>query len=230
MPSPTLPKNPAQSLMETEFMARLYESVLWRRNPFLTILLGSTFNRESQIVSRALKLTSAETILDLACGPGIYARRFAREASRGRVLGLDLSLPMLKHGNQLLQKNRLTNVRLLQGNALALPFCNSCFDVVNCAAALHLFGDLARTFAEANRVLRPGGRFIFSTFRYPKDRLMRQFLHLRYNLVGIRSFRQEDLESGLRKAGFDEFHYLHARGIWVVIEAGKRISRHRGRE
>jgi SAM-dependent methyltransferase len=219
MPSPTLRKNPAQRLMEREFMARLYESPLWRRNPFLTLLLGSTFNQEAGIVSRALKLTGTETILDLACGPGIYARRFAREVRGGCVIGADLSLPMLRHGMQLLREHGLTNVRLLQGNALALPFGNSSFDVVNCAAALHLFGDLARTFVEVERVLKPGGRFVFSTFRYPRSRLMQQFLHLRYNLVGIRSFRQEDIESELRKAGFEEFRYLHAKGIWVVLHA-----------
>ena len=205
-------------------MARLYESPLWRRNPLLTLLLGSTFQREARIVSRALKLAGAEIILDLACGPGIYARRFAREASRGSVVGMDLSLPMLEHGKQLLQDNGITNVRLLQGDALVLPFGSSSFDVINCAAALHLFGDLARTFSEVERVLKPGGRFVFSTFRYPSSRLMQQFLHLRYNLVGIRSFRQEDIERELQKAGFGEFHYLHAKGIWVVIYATRGVA------
>ncbi len=205
-------------------MARLYESPLWRRNPLLALLLGSTFQREARIVSHALRLSGAETVLDLACGPGIYARRFAREVSRGTVIAMDLSLAMLEHGEQLLQDNGITNVLLLQGNALALPFDRTSFDVINCAAALHLFGDLSRTFSEVERVLRPGGRFVFSTFRYPGSRLMQQFLHLRYNLVGIRSFRQEDIESELRKAGFGEFHYLHAKGIWVVIHATRGVA------
>jgi ubiquinone/menaquinone biosynthesis C-methylase UbiE len=224
MPSPTVRNNPAQRLMEREFMARLYESPLWRRNPLLTLLLGSTFHQEARTISRALRLTATETILDLACGPGIYARRFALEVSRGCVIGADLSLPMLRHGAQLLRDHCIANVRLLQGNALALPFRSSSFDVVNCAAALHLFGDLARTFAEVERVLKPGGRFIFSTFRYPRNRLMQQFLHLRYNLVGIRSFRQEDIESELRKARFGKFHYLHAKGIWVVMYATRGVA------
>ncbi|HLO13283.1 MAG TPA: class I SAM-dependent methyltransferase, partial [Anaerolineales bacterium] len=194
------PENPAQTLMETNLMARLYESLLWRRNPLLVLLLGTTFDQEYRLVSRALKLTGSEAILDLACGPGIYTRRFARET--GTVFGLDLSLPMLEQGKCLVQRNRLSNVRLIQGSAVRLPFRNSQFDAVNCAAALHLFGDLAGTFSEVSRVLKPGGRFTFSTFRYPKNRLVRLVLHLRANIVGIRSFRQEDIENELRRAGF----------------------------
>jgi ubiquinone/menaquinone biosynthesis C-methylase UbiE len=207
--------------METERMALMYESLLWRRNPFLILLLGTTFNQEYRIVSRALKLTGGERILDLACGPGIYTRRFARTVKRGSVTGIDLSWPMLKHGKRLVQEHRLSNVRLIQGNALRLPFSSSCFDVVNCAAALHLFGDLAATFTEVRRILAPWGRFTFSTFRYPRNKLIALYLHLRGNITGIRSFRQEDIEQELHKAGFPEIRYLHTWGIWVVMSATK---------
>lgn len=221
MPPNTRPTNPAQTLMETNFIARLYESFLWRRNPLLVLILGSTFNKEYRIVSRAMKLTGNETILDLACGPGIYTRRFARAVRRGTVFGLDLSWPMLEQGKRLLRGTRLSNVRLIQGNAGLLPFQNNFFDDVNCAAALHLFGDLGTTFAEVSRILRPGGRFTFSTFRYPKNKLIASYLRLRGNVAGIRSFRQEDIDNELRTAGFGETQILHARGIWVVMSALK---------
>lgn len=202
-------------------MAHLYESPLWRRNPLLVFLLGINSSKEYQIISRAIRLSGNEVLLDLACGPGIYARRFARELSRGKVLGVDLSWPMLKHARSLVQKNGLTNLHLMQGDALTLPFRSGHFDVVNCAAALHLFRDPAGTFMEVNRVLKPGGQFTFSTFRYPRDPLMQIILRLRRNIAGIRSFRQKELESGLQSAGFADFRYLHVRGIWMVISAIK---------
>ena len=214
-------KSPAQSLMETDLIARLYESALWRRDPLLILLLGTTFNREYRIVSRALKLTGSESILDLAPGPGIYTRRLAREVRKGVVYGLDLSWPMLKHGRHLVQRNRLRNIKLIQGNALGLPFAKDNFDVVNCAAALHLFGDLAKTFSEVERVLKPSGRFAFSTFRYPKNKFVEPFLRLRGETTGIRSFRQADIENELRKAGLGQIRSLHAWGIWVVMIATK---------
>lgn len=221
MSTPQVGKTPAQTLMETELIARLYESFLWRRNPLLILLLGSTFNREYRIVSRSLALRGDEIVLDLACGPGIFTRRFAREASHGDVLGMDLSGPMLKHAGRLAKRERIQNLHLIRGDALCLPFARARFNVVNCAAALHLFRDLDAAFTEVNRVLQPAGTFTFSTFRYPQNQRMRQFLHLREYIVGIRSFRQEDIESGLRKAGFSEIRYLHARGIWVVMSATK---------
>ena len=202
-------------------MARLYETSLWRRNPLLALVLGINSTREYQIISRALALTGTETILDLACGTGIYTRRFAREASQGTVLGLDLSWPMLEQGKQLLKRSRISNIDLLQGNVRNLPFAAGHFDVANCAAALHLFSDLAGTFSEVNRILKPGGRFTFSTFRYPRDRLIQVMLSLRRSIAGIRSFRQEEIEDGLRKASFGEIRTLHAKGIWVVLHATK---------
>ena len=214
-------KSPAQTLMETDVIARLYESPLWRRDPLLILLLGTTFNKEYRIVSRAMKLTGDEVILDLAPGPAIYTRRLAREVRKGLVYGLDLSWPMLKHGRRLVLRSGLKNVELIQGDALILPCGNEKFDLVNCAAALHLFGDLTTTFAEVKRVLKPGGRFTFSTFRHPRNKFIEPFLRLRGNTVGIRSFRQADIENELRKAGFGEIRSLHAWGIWVVMIAIK---------
>lgn len=219
MQSRKRPKDLAQAMMETNLMARLYESPLWRRDPLLVFLLGITFRKEYQLVSRALKLTGNESILDLACGPGIYTRRFAREVKQGNVLGFDLSWPMLKHGKQLVRKSGITNISMIQGDVLNLPFTDHHFDVVNCAAALHLFGNLATVFSEVSRVLKPGGRFTFSTFRYPKNSLFTPFLQLRRSLVGIWSFRQEEIRNELQKAGFREIRYLHAKRVWMVISA-----------
>lgn len=213
------PKNPAQALMETDWMARMYESPLWRRNPLLGLLLGINANQEYKLISHAMKLTGRETILDIACGPGIFTRRFAREAAQGNVFGMDLSWPMLTHGKRLVRQSYIANIDLVQGNALTLPFASHHFEVVNCAAALHLFGDLAGTFSEVSRVLKPGGQFTFSTFREPKDKLISSYLRLRQEIAGIRSFRQEEIENGLRNAGFGEIRYLHAKGIWVVMSA-----------
>jgi SAM-dependent methyltransferase len=221
MPGDPSAKKPAQALMETRLMAHLYESILWRRNPLLGLLLGTNSNGEYRLIVRSLNLRGDENILDLACGPGIYTRRFAHGARRGTVTGMDLSWPMLAHGWRLVQRGRLVNIRLLQGDALALPFQDAQFDVVNCAAALHLFGDLARAFSEVHRVLKPGGRFTFSTFRYPRDAFVQGILWMRRNIAGIRSFRQEEIENELTKAGFGNVRYLHARRIWMVVLAIK---------
>jgi SAM-dependent methyltransferase len=207
--------------METDLIVRLYESRLWRRNPALALLMGITFDQEWEIISQAMRLSGSEAILDLACGTGIYARRIAREASRGLVCGLDLSQPMLKHGKGLVQRSALSNVVLLQGDAIALPFLNRHFDVVNCAGALHLFGDLARTLSEVSRVLKEGGRFTFATFRSRGTRFSERIVRWRRHVSGMNAFRPDDLANELQKVGFDRVQCHHAKGIWLVMSATK---------
>lgn len=221
MPSRTHTPSPAQVTMETEWIVRLYESRVWRRNPALAVLMGITFDREYEIISQAMRLTGSEVILDLACGTGIYARRIAREVSRGAVLGFDLSQPMLRHAKGLVNRDGLSNVMLLQGDALALPFSSGRFDVVNCGGALHLFGDLARALGEINRILKEGGHFTFATFRNRGTRFSEQVVRLRRDLSGMNAFRPDEIESELRKIGFDQVECHHAKRIWLIMSATK---------
>jgi SAM-dependent methyltransferase len=207
--------------METDLIVRLYESRLWRRNPALALLMGISFDQEYEIISQAMRLTGSEVILDLACGTGIYARRIAREASRGVVIELDLSQPMLGYAKRLVQRSGLANVILIQGDALALPFLSRHFEVVNCGGALHLFGDLARALAEVSRVLKEGGRFTFATFRNRGTRFSERIVRLRRDLSGMNAFRPDELAKELRTVGFDRVYCHHAKGILLVMSATK---------
>ena len=207
--------------METDFIVRLYESRLWRRNPGLALLMGITFDQEYKIITQAMRLTGSEAILDLACGTGIYARRIAKQSSRCVVLGLDLSQPMLGYAKRLAQRNGLANVILLQGNALALPFLSHHFDVVNCGGALHLFGDFSHALAEVSRVLKDGGRFTFANIRKRGTRFSERIVRLRHELSGMNAFRPDQVANELQKVGFDRIHCHHAKGIWLVMSATK---------
>lgn len=83
--------------------------------------------------------------------------------SRGaRVVASDLSMGMLQVGAQL-NGHSPDAVPLVQCDALALPFPEESFDLVVTAYGAVLFvADSAALMAQAARVLRPGGRFVFS--------------------------------------------------------------------
>ena len=100
LPGTSMRRSLAQMSMEAEPIVRIYESRLWRRGPHVAFALGISFQHEQELIVRAAELKGAETILDLACGPGIYARPFAREVRAGHVVGLDLSLPMLRYASR----------------------------------------------------------------------------------------------------------------------------------
>jgi ubiquinone/menaquinone biosynthesis C-methylase UbiE len=108
-----------------------------------------------------------DSALDLCCGTGA-GMELLRPLCRRRVVGIDLSCGMLDVcRSRLAGAPGRTRLELVRGDARALPFGPE-FDLVVCFGALgHILRrDERRFLAEAARVLRPGGRFVFVT-TYP---------------------------------------------------------------
>ncbi len=221
LPGTSMRRSLAQMSMEAEPIVRIYESRLWRRGPHVAFALGISFQHEQELIVRAAELKGAETILDLACGPGIYARPFAREVRAGHVVGLDLSLPMLRYASRRAREEGLRNLLLVHATALSLPFAPEHFDLVNCCGALHLFPDVQRALSEVHRVLKPGGRFTLAAFRRSDGRVATLRASVRRRLYGIDAFSPRELESRLRAAGLGKVQCHHARAAWLIMSARK---------
>lgn len=102
----------------------------------------------------------AGRVLEVGCGAGQCGRWLV---SRGvDVVGLDLSWGQLRHAARL---NRRAGVALpvLQADGQRLPFADRVFDVAfSSYGALSFVADVGTVLAEVARVLRPGGRFVYS--------------------------------------------------------------------
>jgi ubiquinone/menaquinone biosynthesis C-methylase UbiE len=205
--------------MESEAIVRIYESRLWRRSVVAALALGISFEREQQLIGRVAALSPGDTLLDLACGPGIYTRPFARQVAPGLVVGLDLSPAMLAHARRRAGAEGLANVALVRGDALRLPFATGRFDVVNCCGALHLFPDVDLALREVNRMLKPGGRFTVAAFRRGPGPLASLGAALRRRIMGIDSFTPEELRSRLGAAGLSGVTCHFAGGQWLIMSA-----------
>lgn len=214
--------------MESRPIVRIYESRLWRRSRVAKAAMGIAFEEELERVSKAAQLDDAQRVLDLACGSGIYSRPFARALPpqpgsplQTRVVGLDISRPMLAYAEEARRREGLDQLRLVRGSALHLPFRSGIFDVVNCCGALHLFPEVPRVLEEVHRVLAAGGRFTAAVIRVgpsPRDRFGAS---MRRRLLGVESFRAEGLEEQLGAAGLGDFRVLHEQGLWLVAVARK---------
>lgn len=200
-------------------MVAIYESRLWRRNPLVEAAMGISFADELERIIAAADLSAARRVLDLACGPGIYARPLARRLAAGRVVGLDLSRPMLAHARRLRGAAGVHNLDLVRGSALALPFAAARFEVVNCCGALHLFPDVPGALAEVHRVLAPGGRLTMAVIRAGEGPRGRRAARWRRRLFGVHSFTRADLAQLLAAAGFADVAVLHERGVWMIAVA-----------
>jgi SAM-dependent methyltransferase len=105
------------------------------------------------------ELLRGQTVLDLGSGAGLDCFLAARQVGPdGRVIGVDMTDEML----ELAERNRATlgaaNVEFRKGLMEELPVADASVDVIISNCVINLSPDKDAVFAEAFRVLRPGGR------------------------------------------------------------------------
>ena len=99
-----------------------------------------------------------DTVLDVACGPGIIVCAFAKVAKH--ATGLDLTPAMLERARVLQRETGLTNITWQQGEAIPLPYPDASFSIVTSRFAFHHFLDPLAAIKEMARVCRPGGKVV----------------------------------------------------------------------
>jgi ubiquinone/menaquinone biosynthesis C-methylase UbiE len=97
----------------------------------------------------------ADSILDVACGPGIISCFFARRV--GHVTGIDAVPAMLERAAHLQAERGLHNINWKLGQSTALPFPDGSFDCVVTRFSFHHYLDPQLALSEMKRVCRPGG-------------------------------------------------------------------------
>jgi SAM-dependent methyltransferase len=101
-------------------------------------------------------------ILEIAAGTGIVTRALARKLPGVPIAATDLNQPMLDHAAK--QTPAGSAITWRQADAQSLPFEAGGFDVVVCQFGAMFFPDKAKAYAEARRVLSPGGHFLFNVW------------------------------------------------------------------
>jgi SAM-dependent methyltransferase len=102
------------------------------------------------------------SVLEVAAGTGAVTRELADALPLTTcILATDLNQPMLGHAASI---GTVREVGWQQADAMKLPFEDGSFDTVVCQFGIMFFPDKPAAIAEARRVLRPGGTFIFSVW------------------------------------------------------------------
>jgi len=94
-------------------------------------------------------------VLEVGCGTGLILKEIAGDAHRSA--GADLSAGMLRQSKE-------RGLRVVQGNATALPFGSETFDVVCAYKVLPHIQDLKAALLEMSRLLRPGGHLLIEFY------------------------------------------------------------------
>jgi SAM-dependent methyltransferase len=116
----------------------------------------------ADLARRAAAVPAAD-VLEIAAGTGVstLALRQALPAST-RIIATDLNAPMLEIARAKLAGD--ANVDLRQADAMALPFDEAAFDLIAIQFGVMFFPDKRAAFAEARRVLKPGGTLLFNVW------------------------------------------------------------------
>ncbi len=217
LPEVNSPLSIPQHVMESGLIVPIYDSLLWRRNPLLQMFMGLTFDEEAGTILKALRLGAGATVLDLACGTGIYGRRIAKRFPGSFVIGLDLSLPMLGFANSRFDAQGLRDRVLIHGDAQDLPLEDGAVDAALCGGALHLFPDPGKAIGEAGRVVKPGGVFVAAVY-YRRQSCLSLFIEQIAGVTGgIRGHTRDEYLQMMQDAGFEKAALLHEGPVWMVL-------------
>ena len=188
-----------------------------------------------------LRPARGDKILDVAAGTGSVALAAAQAVGpEGRVAAIDTVESMLARLEAKIAKFGLANIDVHHMDGAPLDFRRDYFHHVVCSLGLFWFSDPAAVLCEWQRVLRPGGSVLFTTFAASvfapwlgdlRGRLEQAGMHMILPW-GPLSDRQE-LEAMMRATGFDDvevgeeqlgYHLEGAQQWWEVVQYSGLLS------
>ena len=134
----------AQLGQVTKSAAEIYEE----------FFVPALFSEWAARVVNAAGVATGHSVIDVACGTGVLARKAEREVgTKGMVVGLDRNEDMLE-----VARRMTPNIDWRHGQAESLPFPDHSFDAVVSQFGLMLFEGSSASLSEMWRVLRPDGK------------------------------------------------------------------------
>lgn len=158
----------------------------------------------------------AESLLEVGCGPGFYARGLAARFEHLRVTGIDLSARQLHRARS--AARQLANCSFEKGDVLALGRAEASVDAVVASRLFMILSEREQALSEAHRVLRPGGRCFVAE---PRSALRAAVpLRVMWLLAGLSTFSGKQSQEDYREPDVtsvlaaDEFRTLIESQPW----------------
>ena len=217
-------------------------STIARRYDLLNhVLSGNVDKRWRRIVATRVRErlpSSSASILDVACGTGDLSLTLFEITGAG-VVGTDFCRPML----DIAAGKTSGRIRLIEGDALDLPFRDGTFDAATIAFGLRNLSNVESGLAELSRVLKPGGWVAVLEFSRPANAILRPLFNLYFRRVlplmgglvsgslsaytylpaSVQKFPdQSQLSLLMEQAGFVQVRYENLSGGIAALHLGKR--------
>lgn len=151
-------------------------------------------------------LKEGETVLDLGSGGGFDCFLASEKVgAKGKIIGVDMTAEMLDKARENARKGGYKNVEFRLGEIENLPAADNSADVIISNCVINLSNDKPRVFAEAFRVLKPGGRLMVSDIVVLKElpEHIRESIDAYIGCVAGASTKAEYIKA-IKTAGFEK--------------------------
>lgn len=159
--------------------------------------------RSPEALERIVHLAGAsgeDTVLDVACGPGLLACAFAHVVRH--VVGLDITPAMLDQARKTQAEQGVENVTWQLGDVLSLPYPDQHFSIVTSRFVFHHLLDPLGALKEMKRVCKPGGRVaVTDVAPAPEKAEALNIMERLRDPSHVRAMPQEEHESLFSQAG-----------------------------
>lgn len=135
-----------------------------RRQPILDALMTEVL----ELLINAAMPKPGEAVLDVGCGAGATTLAVGnRVGARGRVLGVDVSAPLIEHAMARSAAAGLSNLEFQLADAQTHPLEADRFDLMISRFGVMFFDDPVAAFGNIASALRPGARMVFAAWSDP---------------------------------------------------------------
>ena len=151
-----------------------------------------------------------ETVLDPGSGAGLDMILAAKKVGPGgKVIGLDMTPEMIEVCRRNLKQAGLANAEVRQGEMEQMPVANGEVDWIMSNCVINLSPEKERVFAEAFRVLKPGGQILVSDIvTHDLPDAIRNDMLAWVGCIGG-AVEEQDYLRMVREAGFEEVRIVH---------------------
>jgi demethylmenaquinone methyltransferase / 2-methoxy-6-polyprenyl-1,4-benzoquinol methylase len=227
-----------------EYVEELFASIAPRYDMLNSLL---SFNRHKYWRSfsvRQCRLSQGDRALDVAAGTLDFAVELSKTVGpAGEVVAVDFCRPMLDFGRQKIQRQCITNISLIEGNAEHMPVPSNSFRAATIGFALRNVADVERTIAEMARAVEPGGRVVCLELARPQGPIFKHIYNLYFNQIlpcvgglvsrtdgpyaylpaSLRSFcTREELVGVMEKVGLADIEVHDLTGGIVAVHVGTK--------
>jgi arsenite methyltransferase len=169
------------------------------------------------------ELKAGEVVLDLGSGAGVDVFLAANKVGpRGRVVGVDMTEEMVEKARGIARDYGYRNVDFRLGEIEKLPVEDDSVDAIISNCVINLSSDKAKVFAEAHRVLKPGGRLTVSDIVSEgviPDEIKNDPDAWTGCIAG--ALQQQEYLEKIKKAGFAHVQILSSREFYIENKANQ---------